>query len=193
MTDVIAIAGSARRHGNSETILDRAIEGMRVEADDVTVQKIIPREMSITPCRSCNGCWETGRCVVQDEMQELYTRFSEADHIIMAAPLYFTSLPGHAKVFIDRFQCFWVRTYRLGEPPEPRRSGAFLCVGAMNRERYYEATLTIVKTWLSTINVSCPVTGFYPELDQKDDIQGRDDYLEAAFKAGAQLLKGLPE
>lgn len=193
MTDVIAIAGSARRHGNSETILDTVLEGMETSGEDIEVQKIVPREMSITPCRSCNACWETGQCVVHDEMQDMYTRFCEADHIVMAAPIYFTSLPGHAKVFIDRFQCFWVRTYRLGEPPQPRRTGAFFCIGAMDRPRYYEPTATIVKTWLSTLNVTCPVSRFYPELDDKDDIQERDDYLEDARRAGEELIAASPE
>lgn len=189
MTDIIAIAGSARRHGNTETILDKALDGMKAAGEDVEVQKIVPRQMSITPCRSCNACWETGQCVVHDEMQDMYTRFCEADHIVMAAPLYFTSLPGHVKVFIDRFQCFWVRSYRLGKPPQPRRTGAFFCVGAMDRPRYYESTLTIVKTWLSTLNVSCPVSRFFPELDDRNDVQKRDDYLADALQAGRELME----
>lgn len=187
MTDILAVYGSARRKGNSDTLLEKAIEGIREARGDVSVQRVIPRELSITPCRSCNACWETGRCVIQDEMQQLYTRFCEADHVVVTAPIYFTSLPGHLKVFIDRFQCFWVRTYRLGEPPEPRRTGIFLCAGAMERESFFDSSLTIIKTWLSTLNVTCPVSRFYTGLDAKGDVQERPDYLDDAFHAGKEL------
>lgn len=187
MTDVIAVYSSARRNGNSEYLLDKALEGMSTATTDLCVQKVRPREMSITPCRSCNGCWETGECVIHDEMQEMYTRFCEVDHILIAAPIYFTSLPGHTKVFIDRFQCFWVRTYRLGEPPEPPRTGAFLCVGAMDRDKYYKCTSHIVNTWLSTLNVSCDVSRFYHGLDAKEDVLEHEDYQMDARKAGQEL------
>ncbi len=189
MADVIAVCSSARRHGNSEHLLDNMLEGMASQTANIEVQKVVPREMSITPCRSCNACWETGECVVQDEMQNMYTRFCEADHVILATPIYFTSLPGHAKVFIDRFQCFWVRTYRLGKPPEPEREGAFLCVGAMDRKNYFQCTSHIVKTWFSTLNITCQVSRFYPDLDAKDDVLDRDDHRESARRAGEELIQ----
>ena len=188
MKKILAVAASARRKGNSDIVLERALEGVRSIEPEVEVETLIPRELSITPCRSCNGCWETGRCVVRDEMQELYVRFSEVDHVVVASPLYFTSLPGHFKVLIDRFQCFWVRTYRLGEPPQPRRTGMFLCVGAMDRERYYTGALTIVKTWMAALNMGCPVRRFYPGLDAAGDVLKRPDYLEDARHAGAELV-----
>jgi len=189
MTKILAVAGSARRGGNSDTVLERALQGITREMPDAQIETVIPHGLPITPCRSCNGCWETGRCVINDQMQELYAKFCEAKHIVVASPIYFTSLPGHFKVMIDRFQCFWVRTFMFSEPPTPRRTGMFLCVGAMDRERYYEGTLTIVKSWLSVLNVGCPICRFYPGVDEKDDMLERDDYLQDAREAGASLIK----
>jgi len=151
--NILAIAASARRDGNSDTALACALEGIKAEAPDAEVQTIAPYGLPITPCRSCNGCWKTGRCVVKDEMQDLYPQFCEADHIVVASPIYFTSLPGHFKVLIDRFQCFWVRTFLLKDPLKPRRTGMFLCVGAMDRNRYYEGALTIIRTWMLVLNM----------------------------------------
>ncbi|MHC4787687.1 MAG: flavodoxin family protein, partial [Planctomycetota bacterium] len=88
MTDVLAVAASARRGGNSDAVLEAACDLLREHG--AVVETIIPRQLSIQPCFSCHGCWETGRCVVQDQMQELYVRFSEADHVVVASPLYFT-------------------------------------------------------------------------------------------------------
>jgi len=166
MKTILAIAASARRKGNSDTLLERALEPMRQAG--CSVQIIIPRELSITPCRACNGCWQTGRCVVQDEMQHLYAKFCQADHVVVASPIYFTSLPGHFKILIDRFQCFWVRTFRLGEPPQPRRTGMFLCVGAMDRDRYFKGCLTTVKTWMAVLNKGLPY--------DRQDVDGRAEH-----------------
>lgn len=187
---ILAVAGSARRDGNSDTLLNKALEPAREAGYEV--QTVVPQEFQFTPCRSCHGCWETGRCVVQDDMQGLYTDFCEAKHIVVASPTYFTALPGRLKMLIDRFQCFWVRTYRLGEPPEPRRTGLFLSIAAMESERYYECCRTTIKTWLSTLNVESAVERFYPDLDAKDDIQEHDDYLEDAVAAGRELLESTP-
>ncbi len=189
MTDVLAVAGSSRRGGNSDAVLDAALEVMRERG--AAVQTIVPSRLSITPCRAGRGCWETGRCVVHDDMQGLYVRFSEADHVVVASPLYFTSLPGHLKVLIDRFQCFWARTALLGEPQEPRRRGMFLCVAAMDRERYYQGALTIVKSWMMTLNMACAVSRFYPGVDEKGDVEAKHpECLEDARRAAEELLAG---
>jgi len=189
MTTVLAVAASARRGGNSDAVLDAALDVMRERGAEVSV--IYPCRLAVTPCRSCNGCWDTGACVVQDAMQELYPQFDAADHVVVASPLYFASLPGHFKVLIDRFQPYWVRTYRLKQPPQPRRRGMFLCVGAMDRERDYRPTLTIVKTWLSCLNMGCPVSRFYGGVDARDDlVTGRAEYLADARAAAEELLAG---
>ena len=190
MATILAVAASARRKGNSDTLLEKALEPAREAGHEI--QTVIPRQLSITPCRSCNACWETGQCVVNDEMQQLYEDFCTADRVAIASPTYFTSLPGHFKVMIDRFQCFWVRTYRLKKPPQPRRTGMFLSIAAMDKERYYRCCRTTVRTWLSTLNIECTVERFYSGLDAKDDIQEREDYMEDARDAGRQFITSSP-
>ena len=189
MTKILAIAGSARRHGNSDTLLEKALEGIREAEPGAEIETLIPYQLAITPCRSCDGCFKTGRCVVKDELQELYPRFEACDHLVVASPLYFTSVPGHLKVLIDRFQCYWARRTLLEDPPQPRRSGMFLCVGAMTRQRYYKSALTVVKTWMLELNMACAVSRFYPGLDGRKDVQTRADYLEDARQAGIELIR----
>ncbi len=186
MTEVLAVAASARRKGNSDTILEAALDVFR--EGGAQVETVVPRRLSISPCLSCNACFEDGVCVQHDPMQDLYGRFCDVDHIVVASPIYFTALPGHFKVMIDRFQCFWARTYLLGKPPKPRRTGMFLCVGAMDRERYYRSCLTTVRTWLSVLNVACPVSRFFPGLDAREDIERHPEYLQQARKAAEELL-----
>ena len=186
---ILAVQGSARRNGNSDTVLAQALEGIRQEAPDAEIETLTAYGLPITACRSCNGCWNTGTCVVQDAMQDLYAKFYAADHVVLAAPIYMASLPGHLKVLIDRFQCSWVRTFRLGNPPQPRRTGMFLCVGAMDREKYYRNALSIVRAWMAMLNMGCEVSRFYPGLDERKAVRARDNYLQDAREAGVKLMR----
>lgn len=186
MSKILAVAGSARRGGNSDRILEAALDVMRDRGAEV--ETVIPRELDVTPCRSCWGCWETGACVVRDAMQDIYVRFSEVDHIVVGSPVYFTSVPGHLKLLIDRFQCFWVRTFRLGEPPEPRRQGMFLSVGAMDRDQFYKCSRQVITSWFACLNMKCTLSRFFPGLDDKDDIDAHPDYLDRARQAAERFM-----
>ena len=65
----------------------------------------------------------------------------------------------------------------------------FLCVGAMDKERYFSCALTIVKTWMACLNMGCPVSRFYPRVDEKGDVKAkRPQYLEDARQAAGELL-----
>jgi multimeric flavodoxin WrbA len=188
--DVLAIAASARRRGNSDALLEAALDVCRERGADT--QTIHPSKLPVSPCWSCNACFETGVCVQNDVLTDLYPRFEQADHIVVATPVYFTSVPGHFKVMIDRFQCHWARRYLLKKPLEPRRRGMCIVVGAMKRRRYYEYTATVVKTWLASLNVACPVVRFYIGLDERHDIDTHPEMLEDARRAAEEML-GNPE
>lgn len=50
---VLGVAGSPRRGGNSETILDEVLGGAR-EAGALT-EKVVLAERDVRPCRACNA------------------------------------------------------------------------------------------------------------------------------------------
>jgi len=103
----IGILGSARRGGNTEILLDVALE----EARDLggSTSKIVLRDKVIAPCDGCMGCTQTGDCIVRDDMQEVYEQIREADGIIWATPVYYWSMSGLTKNALDR-------TYALNFP-----------------------------------------------------------------------------
>ena len=84
MRKVIGIFGSPRQNGNSDILLNSAIRG--IETNGVDIERIIVRDLKIAPCNSCGGCWEKGVCVIDDDMQKIYSRLVDADGIIVASP-----------------------------------------------------------------------------------------------------------
>jgi multimeric flavodoxin WrbA len=103
----IGILGSTRRGGNTEILLGMALE----EAQEIgaSTSKITLRDKVIAPCDGCMRCAQTGECIIQDDMQEIYKEIREADGIIWASPVYHWSMSGPTKIALDR-------TYALNFP-----------------------------------------------------------------------------
>ena len=100
---VLGICASPR-HGNSLFFLNKAM--------DVTDEMSIPVEKKIyhlsagkkiQPCNSCYKCWErSGRCVFEDDFEDLQQLWIASDVVIYSVPVYHLSIPGQLKCFIDR-------------------------------------------------------------------------------------------
>lgn len=125
---VLALAGSPRRRGNSDRLLDAFERG--VLGAGGTLDRVIAADVGAKPCRGCNSCSKDGRCVIRDGMDDLYERFDSADALVIATPVFFATVPAVLKIVYDRCQPYWARRYVLGEPaPKVRRPAALLLVG----------------------------------------------------------------
>ena len=154
---VLGFAGSPRRHGNSETLLDWVLEAMASEPG-VSVEKVVLVEADIRPCRGCNTCERTGNCVQKDGMIPLYDRILEADCVVLAAPIYCMGLAAQAKALVDRAQVYRSRKYVLGWPviPEERkgkRLGLFLGTAGQSWDHVFDAALPSVKCFFHVSGV----------------------------------------
>ena len=67
---VLGLAGSARRGGNTETLLDWCLAGARDEG--AVVIKVALSDLDLHGCRACDACRETGVCIQKDDMELLY-------------------------------------------------------------------------------------------------------------------------
>ncbi len=104
---IVGILGSPRKNGNTEILLDVALEEAR--KNGVVVSKIPLRNKSIAPCTGCLKCVKTGICIIKDDMREIYKKMLESDGILWATPVYFWSMTGQTKTVMDR-------TYALTSP-----------------------------------------------------------------------------
>ncbi len=129
---IIAFNGSPRKGGNTQLLLDEAVRGARELGAEVTVHNL--NTLSIRPCQNCGGCDDTGRCVIQDDMQMIHADIRSADRIILGSPIFFFSVSAQTKIMIDRCQAFWSEKYvhKKPVPPGPHgRKGLLILVGGM--------------------------------------------------------------
>ena len=100
MKNVLIISSSPRKNGNSDTLCDRFAEGAKESGN--TVEKIFLASKNIGYCTGCGVCNDTHKCVQNDDMKEIIEKMLKADVIVFATPVYFYSMNGRMKNFIDR-------------------------------------------------------------------------------------------
>lgn len=154
---VLAFAGSPRRGGNSETLLDWVLSAMAREPD-VSVEKVALTDANINPCKGCNACQKLNKCVQRDGMDIIHDKIIAADIIVLAAPIFCMGIAAQAKMLIDRAQVFTSRKYVLKlpvVPPERRgkRLGVFLSTAGQNWSYVFDAAIPSVKCFFNVIEV----------------------------------------
>lgn len=188
---VLAVLGSPRRDGNTDTIAGEFLRG--AAAAGFEPRYIIPTDIGMSPCDGMNQCLKTGKCVILDGMNETYDEVLGATHILIAAPVYFMGPPGSLKSFIDRFQAVWARFEVLKEPrPDPvGRKGFAIVVGATPDEgKMYRPTISIIKAFLNVTGFTYAGEIIATGLDEKVEAAGRKDLLAKAFEAGREFVSG---
>ena len=98
---ILGVLGSPRIKGNSDILLDQSLKG----ATDAgaTVEKVILVRKNISGCLDCKKCNKTGKCVIDDDMQDIHQKILESDAIIHGCPVYFWAMTSQMKAYLDRW------------------------------------------------------------------------------------------
>ena len=119
---VIGICGSPRK-GNTEKLLREALNG--AEKAGANVELILLREKNIRLCDGCLTCEKTGKCHINDDMQEIYEKLTQSDAVIFGSPTYYDNVTALFKNFIDRTNVFYLNKNMKN------KIAAIICVGGM--------------------------------------------------------------
>ena len=100
MSKVILLNGSAHQNGCTRTALDEMIKVF--EAEGIEAELIQVGAKAVRGCIGCNTCYETGKCVFDDLVNEVAPKFEEADGMVVGSPVYYASPNGTLVSFMDR-------------------------------------------------------------------------------------------
>ena len=98
---VFVINGSPKgSKSNTLRLTDAFISGM----GDAEVRTVTLRNTDIKPCLGCFACWNKtpGQCCIKDDMSVMIENLLWADVTVWSFPLYYFSVPGPVKNFMDR-------------------------------------------------------------------------------------------
>lgn len=97
---VLMLNGSPRAHGNTALALDEMARTFA--ALDVETETVLVGSKDIRGCVACGSCYETGRCVFDDLVNEIAPKFAAADGLVAASPVYYASPNATLLALLDR-------------------------------------------------------------------------------------------
>ena len=187
---VFGIYGSPRRKGNSDVLLDKALEGAESAGAEIT--KLYARDLKMSGCIECGGCDKTGKCVVKDDMQGVYPMLESADAIILSAPIFFYGVPSQAKAVIDRGQACW-RKRMITKTKEQRKTydsgkGYLIAVGATSGKTLFDGTILTAKYFYDALDMSYEGELLVRKVDKKGAILEHPELLKEEYEMGINIV-----
>jgi len=184
---VLGIAGSPRRFGNSDRLLEAALAGAQEAGAEV--RTLVAAEAGIGHCLGCNACSLDGECIRHDGGPALYQAIDAADAIIVATPVYFAGVPSVLKALIDRMQPYWARTYVLKQPRPARRPGAIMIARGGGDPYGFESAEATVRSVLAVLDVDVLDVLVTPNVDRPADLETHPEVLERAHALGTAVAE----
>lgn len=189
MEKILAVYGSPRRDGNTSLLLRHAVQGAR-EAG-AHVEEVVLRDLKMSPCLEIYGCKKTGRCVIEDDFQQVHDKLLACRGLMLASPIFFYSVSAHTKILMDRCQALWVKKYWIDKVVfgqwQAKRKGLFISVGATRGAKLFDGTLLSIRYFFDVLDMELWRTLLYRGLDLKEDILGHPEYAREAYQAGRDL------
>jgi len=188
--NIIVFNGSPRVKGNIELLLEEALKVIDKIKHKVKLFNL--NRMDIKPCQDCGGCDSTGICIIEDDMKFIYDAIREADRIIVASPVFFSSVSAQTKIMIDRCQSFWREKYLLKKELKGSiygRKGLFITVGGRKNDTGIKCSGETVKAFFRSISIPNHETIGFTGIEKKVDILEHPTAIKDVKNAVERLIQ----
>lgn len=181
----MAIVGSPRLKGNTNYLMDAALE--EAAAQGIETEKIVLSQYEIKPCIGHDNCDSFDTCPQDDDMNWILKKFLDADGIILATPVYWYNVTAQMKTFIDRNYF----AYRHDMKYRARVAGIIVVA---EREAIEDTlhTLNQFIDWCFDIKEGgkFTVSGY---AHTAGEVMEKTDFVEEARQLGRQMAASLKE
>ena len=92
-------------------LADRFVEGALSAGNDVEKVSLVGKDIQF--CRGCFACQKLGRCVIEDDVNDIMAKVLEADVVCWATPIYYYEMSGQMKTLIDRLNSMYPLDYKF--------------------------------------------------------------------------------
>lgn len=97
---VLLINGSPHKEGCTYTALKEVADTL--EANGIKTEMMYLGVKPIAGCIACGNCQKTGKCFVDDRVNEFIAKLPEIDGIVLGSPVYYAGASGQITSFLDR-------------------------------------------------------------------------------------------
>ena len=97
---VLLLNGSPKANGNTAVALHEMVDIFNKEGIETEVIHVGNKD--IRGCVACGQCSKLGHCVFNDLVNEVATKFAEADGLVVGSPTYYAGPNGSLCAILDR-------------------------------------------------------------------------------------------
>jgi multimeric flavodoxin WrbA len=170
---VLILNGSPRLNGNT-TVALQEMEKI-FAAEGVDVENVQIGNKAVRGCIACATCFDKGKCVFDDIVNELAPKFEQADGLVVASPVYYASANATLIACLDRlfYSTHFDKTMKVGASVVCARRGG--C----------SATYDELNKYFAISNMPIASGQYW------NSIHGRGVGEAAADEEGLQTMRGL--
>lgn len=184
----LIIVGSPRTNGRSAALAELLFETCIEEYPDDEVALAPVSTLDINPCQGCDACKALAmrssagvageaegeaddgafrRCVIDDDMADIYELIDTADELVVVSPVYFAGAPAQLKALLDRLQPYFWTDARL----QAKRPATLHVVGEGGDPHGFEPLVGVVRSSLSCAGFTLErVLDWVGKIDEEGDI-----------------------
>lgn len=120
---VLMINGSPHTHGNTYIALHEMEKTFASEGIETEIVHIGNKD--IRGCIACRSCAKNGKCVFDDDVNEVASKFAECDGLVVGSPVYYASANATLIAFLTRlfFSTHFDKTMKVGAAVVAARRG----------------------------------------------------------------------
>ena len=120
---VLMLNGSPKAKGNTALALQEMEKVFLTEGIEVEIVQVGHKD--VRGCIACGGCYEKGKCVFDDIVNELAEKLKEGDGLVVASPVYYASANATLTAVLDRlfYSANYPMTMKVGASVAVARRG----------------------------------------------------------------------
>jgi multimeric flavodoxin WrbA len=98
---ILGISASPQKGGKVETLVQEILTASRLPSELVRLHDI-----SVGPCKACNGCWSNNKCVIKDDWKTLQKKILDARALVLGSWAFSGMVDSATKAVMERFWSF---------------------------------------------------------------------------------------
>jgi multimeric flavodoxin WrbA len=98
---ILGISASPQKGGKVETLIQEVLTASRLPSELVRLHDI-----TVGPCKACNGCWSNNTCVIKDDWKILRKKILDARALVIGSWSFSGMIDSATKALMERFWSF---------------------------------------------------------------------------------------
>lgn len=199
MIKLLAISGSPVRGSSTDFLLRHIMDTIGAQLSPTWKTRttfVTLNDLKFVPCQACGQAPETGYCIFDDDLTDIYKEVVECDCLLFGSPVYFDSVSAQAKAFIDRCNCFRPPDFGGTNPDHSFirrlkhcRPGAIVLVAG--ERGWTEGARRVVAgffKWIEVVNKG-QIIYHSPNFTTAGNVRDNPETLDQATKLGHELAE----